>query len=191
MNIEYLRQKALSYAPEHVYPVVLDRDAKVRLQAAEATLAGLIAERDKSLALPPEARDADRTFADESPTVRLDARITEAESERDAARDAVRPDSLVLVFRQLADAEYRPIGEACRNERGIDDNLKLGAALISACYVRTESPEGEDVGLSAAEAVRLLDQGDRLILGKQLIGHHWFGAAISFDPRSSGRPATS
>lgn len=195
MDIAALRAKALTYAPELPYPIVLDRDIKHRVSEAQKSLATAQSERDRILSLPHEHRDQGQTLADLSPTVRADERIRQAEADLDAAMDAARPESLVLIFKRLppsGPSSYEELLVAHTHAATGDLDVRVfGDALLSASYLRTESADGEDVGMSLAEAMLPLDHMDLENLRMQVIAHNRVGASVSFDPRSSGRPATS
>lgn len=191
MSIADLRAKALAYSPEMPVPVVLDRDLKYRLQEAQKTLAALQKDRDK---IVTDGAPTGQRYDEATPTARIDEQIAAAEQALTAAEDAVRPDSLVLIFRRLpatGPGSYREMLDAHADDKGVVNVVKLTDALLAACYLRTESADGEDVGLSFAEASVPLDHGDFEQLRTMLLSHHTVGTAVSFDPRSSGRPATS
>lgn len=193
MSIADLRAKALAYAPELPYPLVLDRELKYRLSEAQKTLAAAQAARQKIIDSPDGAALAGQRFDEAAPTFRMDREIADAEAAVAAAEDAARPDSLVLVFRRLpatGPGSYQELLDSA-TDKGSVNLPALGEALLAACYLRTESCDGEDVGLSWGEAQVPLDHADIEALRMQIIGHHRIGAAVSFDPRSSGRPATS
>ena len=190
MSIADLRAKALAYSPVMPVPVVLDRDLKYRLQEAQKTLAALQKDRDK---IVTDGAPTGQRYDEATPTARIDEQIAAAEQALTAAEDAVRPDSLVLIFRRLpatGPGSYQEMLEA-HTDKGAVEVTKLSDALLDTCYLRTESADGEDVGLSFAEATVPLDHGDIETLRTMIIGHHRVGTAVSFDPRSSGRPATS
>lgn len=194
MSIEDLRAKALSYSPELPYPVVLDRGLKYRLSEAQRNLAAARAKRQSQI---DNQSDADRTgqrFDEETPTVRADLEVADAEAALSAAEEEARPESLVLLFRRLpatGEGSYQEALDAHTDDKGVVRQAALSDALLSACYLRTEAADGQDVGLLFAEAMTPLDHGDVELLRAQIIGHHRIGASVSFDPRSSGRPATS
>ena len=189
MSIEELRAKVLAYSPEMTYPVVLDRDLKHNLIEARKNLAALQAERQKIIDSPPELTG--QRYDQATPTADIDERIMSAEAAVGAAEEAIRPESLVLVWRRLSADEYQARIDEHSDEKGIISTIKLGDHLLGECYLRTESASGGDVGLAWDEARAPLDHGDIETLRLMIIGHHRIGAGVPFDPRSSGRPATS
>lgn len=193
--LQMLRALALSYAPTADYSVCLDREKQLRIvalrqqhQALSAKLQGLDASDDEGATIGEEqAHDKlARELSD------LEARIAEAE-------DGAKDQSVVLIFKRLpATPDSAEDGETAYSEleaQHTDDKQHvdyeaLGAALLPACYLRTESAHG-DLGLSWHEAARMLGAGDMQALRNMIVGHHRLGAAIPFDPRSSGQPETT
>ena len=192
MNIDYLRAKALAYAPELPYPIVLDRELKYRLSEAQANLAAARRERDAILADPELLRARrEQTLADLTPKLAVDDTVAAAEAALTDAEEAARPESLVLIFRRISAQEYQAMLEAHSDDKGTVRLLEFADALLAACYVRTEAADGSDVGLTFEQAMGPCDHGDLEALRGQIVGHHRVGASVSFDPRNSGRPATS
>lgn len=196
MSLEALRAKALAYSPELTYPIILDRDLKYRLSEATQKLADLRKDRAKMADLPPEeqARAAGQTLADAAPRFRIDTEIADAEKALSDIEDEARPEALVLIFRRLPASgpdSYQQALEDNSDAKGVVSIFGLGQALLASCYLRTEDAAGADVGLTWDEAQIPLDHGDIEALRSHIINHHRVGTAISFDPRSSGRPATS
>ena len=195
MSIEALRALVESYSPELTYPIVLDRGLKLRIMEATSDLVTLRQRRSKLAGASPEDPvGAVQTLADAAPTFPIDAEIEAAEAALTAAEDEARPSSMVLVFGicpSEGDASFAAHRERATGKGGITNVIELGTALLAASYRRTESPSGEDVGLTWEQARKPLDDGDLEALRAQIIGHNRVGASIPFDPRPSGKHAMS
>lgn len=190
--LQALRALALSYAPTADYSVCLDREKQV----------GIIALRQQHQLLSAkveglDASDDEGASVGEEPAAdRLARELAELEQRIAAAEEAAKDQSVVLIFKRLPatpdsadedEVSYAELeGDYTDDKRHIDYEA-LGAALLPACYLRTESAHG-DLGLSWHEAARMLGAGDMQALRNMIVGHHRLGAAIPFDPRSSGRP---
>ena len=193
MSIEYLRAKALAYAPQLPYPIVLDREKKWAVEQAQRRIDSLQEMRDGIVQSPPEELRHSQRLDQASPTADVDKAIDEAIEKLEAAKNDARTDSLVLVFRRLpasGPGSYQEHSDAATTN-GALNATKLGDLLLEACYMCAESADGEDVGIEWAEALTIIDHGDLEQLRLQIIGHHRVGASLSFDPRNSGQPATS
>lgn len=195
MSIEHLRTLALTYAPTADYSVCLDREQQLHLIGLRTRLFDVQARRDRLV----NSGDLPKQTLGETPAVdALAAELADIEHQIDAAQEAARENSLVLVFRRLpATPDSADEGEESYSELeqdatvdGKTDWKRLGDRLLSACYLRADSAYG-DVGLSWAEASRPLDDRDLDELRNMILGHHRLGAAIPFDPRNSGQPATT
>lgn len=195
MSIEHLRTLALTYAPTADYSVCLDREQQLHLIALRTRLLDVQARRDRLAS----GGDLPKQTLGETPIVdQLAAEVADLERQLDAAQDAAAENSIVLVFRRLAatpdsadegEPSYSEV-EASVTVDGKTDWDQVGDLLLAACYLRADSAFG-DVGLSWAEASRPLDDRDLDELRNMIIGHHRLGAAVPFDPRNSGRPATT
>ena len=190
--LQALRALALSYAPTADYSVCLDREKQV----------GIIALRQQHQLLSAKVEGLDasdddgNTLGEESASDRLARELAELEQRIADAEEAAKDQSVVLIFKRLpATLDSAEYGETAYSEledqytdakRNVDYEA-LGAALLPVCYLRTESAHG-DLGLSWHEAARMLGAGDMQALRNMIVGHHRLGAAIPFDPRSSGRP---
>ena len=114
------------------------------------------------------------------------------------AEDAARDSSMVLIFKRLpatrdsaedGEQSYAELEDAATTG-GKTNYDRLADLLLAACYVRADSVAG-DLGLSWREASRPLDDRDLEQLRNMIVGHHRMGAAIPFDPRTSGQPETT
>ena len=196
MSIESLRALVESYDPELTYPIVLDRGLKLRIMEASGDLVTLRQRRASLAGASPEDRAvvAVQTLADAAPHFPVDDEIAAAEAALTSAEDEARPSSMVLVFGicpSEGDASFAAHRERHTGKGGVTNIVELGAALLAASYRRTESPSGEDVGLTWEQARKPLDDGDLEALRVQIIGHNRVGASIPFDPRPSGKHAMS
>lgn len=193
--LQALRALALSYAPTADYSVCLDREKQV----------GIIALRQQHQLLSAKLQGLDSsddegaTLGDEPAADRLARELVELEQRIADAEDGAKDQSVVLIFKRLpatpdsaedGEPTYSDMEEEhTDNQRHVDYDA-LGAALLPVCYLSTESAHG-DLGLSWHEAARMLGAGDMQALRNMIVGHHRLGAAIPFDPRSSGQPETT
>ena len=203
--LQALRELALTYAPTADYPVCLDREKRLEILALRQQYQ---AKHDKLQALDDSDRAGD-SLGDEPIEDRLARELAEIEARMAEAEDAAKDVSVVLIFKRLpatpdsadeGEASFSEIEAACTRrpmiggpahpDDGKVDYEAVGDALMSACYLRTDSIHG-DLGLTWHEASRQLDSTDLQWLRSILLGHHRTGARIPFDPRSSGLPETT
>ena len=194
MSLERLRALALEHNPTTEYFVCLDPAKRLELVGLRQLWLRTKQERDD---YRPEHDDGD--LASEATPDRLDRELSELEEQIAAAEDDAREDSIALVFRRLpasADSadedemDFESLVRAYTGERGNVDVGAVSRRLPELCYLRAESSEG-DLGLTWREAAKTLDAADLRTLRAQLWGHHNIGAAVPFDPRTSGQPETT
>ena len=193
MSIEHLRRLALAEVPTNDYPLCLNPEIRMRMVVLTSQITAAKREAEKVNSGQPSGR----SMADEDPATTVE-RLT---AELEAVYEEAKPDSIVLVFRRLAasrdvaedgETAYSTIERRHTNSksRAIDMDA-VADDLLPACYERAESADGEDVGLTWLEVKRHLDQADIKQLRSFAIGIHHTGAAIPFDPRTFGQPATT
>lgn len=194
MSIEHLRALALDeHAPTAEWTLCLNRDLRLRI-------VDLMRQIGAATRLAEKLTNGDPTslsLTDEDPTSRAE-RLT---GELEALYEEARPDSIVLVFRRLpATRDVAEDGETAystverrhtNNKTRAVDVPAVAADLLPLCYERAESADGEDVGLTWLQVLRTLDAADLDQLGQMVFGLHHIGAAVPFDPRTSGRPETT
>lgn len=198
-TLDMLRTLALDYRPEAPYFVCLDRDKRMAVSAARQLEAAAREHLDKVEADPEKAREGHR-LDQPDPLDAAKTALADAEAAHATAMEGALPWSASFIFGSLptTDEGIREgesySYEGLRDEMSDDGKINTDAfadRLLTLCYLRTESPDGEDMGLTWAEASRLLDVSDRKTVRAMIIGHHLVGAAIPFDPRTSGQSATT
>ena len=199
-TLDMLRTLALDYRPEAPYFVCLDRDKRMAVSAARQQEAAAREHLEKLLQQDPEDIAAAQSMTDPDPIDQAKADLAAAEAAHATAMEDALPWSASIIFGSLptTDEGLREgesySYEGLRDEMSDDGKIDTDAfadRLLTLCYLRTESPDSEDMGLAWAEASRLLDVSDRKTVRAMIIGHHLVGAAIPFDPRTSGQSATT
>ena len=199
-TIDMLRTLALDYRPEAPYFVCLDRDKRMAIVAARQLEADAREHLDNVLQQDPEDVAAAQSMTDPDPIDKAKAELADATAALATAMDDAMPWSVAIIFGSLPTSdeglrEGEPYSyEGLRDEMSDDGKIDTDAfadRLLTLCYLRTESPDSEDMDLTWAEASRLLDVSDRKTVRAMIIGHHLVGAAIPFDPRTSGQSATT
>ena len=199
-SIDMLRTLALDYRPEAPYFVCLDRDKRMAITAARQLEADAREHLDTVLQQDPEDAAAAQSMTDPDPVDKAKAELADATAALTAAMDDALPWSVAIIFGTLptSDEGLREgesySYEGLRDEMSDDGKIDTDAfadRLLTLCYLRTESPDSEDMDLTWAEASRLLDVSDRKTVRAMIIGHHLVGAAVPFDPRTSGQSATT
>ena len=199
-TIDMLRMLALDYRPEAPYFVCLDRDKRMAIVAARQLEADAREHLDNVLHQDPEDVAAAQSMTDPDPVDKANAELADATAALTTAMDDALPWSVAIIFGSLptSDEGLREgesysyeglLGEM--SDDGKVDTDAFADRLLTLCYLRTESPDSEDMNLAWAEASRLLDVSDRKNVRAMIIGHHLVGAAIPFDPRTSGQSATT
>ena len=199
-TIDMLRTLALDYRPEAPYFVCLDRDKRMAIVAARQLEADAREHLDNVLQQDPEDVAAAQSMTDPDPIDKANAELADATAALATAMDDALPWSVAIIFGSLptADEGLREgesysyeglLGEM--SDDGKVDTDAFADRLLTLCYLRTESPDSEDMSLAWAEASRLLDVSDRKNVRAMVIGHHLVGAAIPFDPRTSGQSVTT
>lgn len=199
MAIENLRAYALNHAPRLTTHVCLDYEQRSTLKGLYTQHRTLTARRDKL------ADDGDiptsGSMGDKTPHTRIDQQITELETEIAAAEDAARPDSIAIIFRRLPATSDSTTddGQPCYEDllkQATDTDTgynhdRLGDLLLRACFVAAENADGKPVEGGWDDVLTVLDYGDLGFHRNALIGFHQIGSTIPFDPRTSGKPATT
>lgn len=192
----HLREEALAYAETATvpYPVCTKRELQIPIVELQQQWAKKKAELDD---YDPSA-DTDRSLSEEPAADRLARELADLEEQVTAAREEARPHSITLLFGQIAStddaADDGESWEALVKRHTINgktDTSSLQAELPRLTYRRAEAPDGTDLDLDWRTAARLLDVADMRMLRQMLWGHNHYGAAVPFDPRTSGTPATS
>lgn len=189
MNIEYLRAKALAYAPTFRLPLCLDDRLRADVDAAVSELAKAQNALAALASVPAEQKRA-KSIAAKSPTKAAEDAVAAAEAALQAAEDAAAGDVIVLVWRRLDPDAYDDLMRA-HMTGGRLDLVRFYPALIEACWHRAESADGQDVGLSWLEARGLLNNADRDAAQVGVLNLNRAPSDIPFSPRNSGVPATS
>ena len=194
MSLERLRALALEHNPTTEYFVCLDPAKRLELVGLRQRWLRTKQERDD---YNPAEDPGD--LASEATPDRLDRELSELEAQIAAAEEDAREDSIALVFRRLpasadsadeGDTDFDSLVRQHTSERGAVDVAAVSDALPALCYLRSESSEG-DLGLTWREAAKTLDAADLRTIRAQLWGHHNIGAAVPFDPRTSGQHETT
>ena len=189
MNVEYLRAKALAYAPTFRYPLCLDDRLRADVDAAAEKLNRAHAKLDELKSLPADVKRS-RSIASKSPTQAAADAVADAERELQAAEEAASGDVLVLVWRRLEPDAYDELMAGSVKD-GRLDLVGFYPALAAASWFRAETADGEDVGLTWPEARALLNNADRDGVHVGVLNLNRAPSEIPFSPRSSGAPATS
>ena len=189
MNIDYLRAKALAYAPTFRLPLCLDDAKRADVDSAAAFLGKSRAELERLESLPSDAKRS-KSLAAKSPTKEAEEKVAKAEAGLQAADDAASDDVLILTWRRLDPDAYDALVKQFTPD-GRLDMLGLYPALAEACWYRAESGAGEDVGLSWPEARALLNNADRDAVYVGVLTLNRAPSSIPFSPRNSGAPDTS
>lgn len=183
MSIETLRALVLNHKPETSFTLVLERDRMDAIYALQDRISEL---RDPETEVPVKG-------ISEDPEKKRTKLIEAAESELAAAYEAARDVSLVLIFRRLpaaGEGSYQELHDGV-SKNGYVRASDLYRELMQASYVRAETADGEDVGLSIDDVWQTISNGDMEAIGDHLLEHNRRGQTIPFDPRPSGLPATS
>ena len=199
-TLDMLRALALDYRPTADYFVCLDRDKRMDVAAARQLEAAAREHLDKVEADPEKAREGHR-LDQADPIDAAKAALADAETAHATAMEDALPWSVAIIFGSLPATEeglregeaqsYEGLLASMRDADGKIDTDAFADTLLGACYLRTESPDGEDMNLTWAEAARLGDVSDHALMRNMIIGHHRVGAAIPFDPRTFGQSATT
>lgn len=201
-----LRALALDYRPTLPFFVCLDRDKRTTLAGLRFQLSGLKSRLDNLQKMDADQYAAASSMGEPDPIDAAKARMEEVAAAIVAAEDDARPWSITITFAVLpATDEGLREGEGM-SYAGLLDTLtkasELGGfegrvsgdefadVLMSHCYQRAESADGENLNLAWADAIRVLDMADIEVLRNLIIGVHRTGASIPFDPRTSGPSAT-
>ena len=200
-TIDMLRTLALDYRPEAPYFVCLDRDKRMAIVAARQLEADAREHLNKVLQQDPEDVAAAQSMTDPDPIDQAKADVAAAEAAHATAMEDALPWSVAIIFGSLPTSDeglregesysYEGLLGEMSDDDGKIDTDAFADRLLTFCYLRTESPDSEDMNLAWAEASRLLDVSDRKNARAMIIGHHLVGAAIPFDPRTSGQSATT
>lgn len=190
MSIESLRAKALAYAPTFRYPVCLDPEMRTQLDEASSRLLKLQGDLREMAALPPDERRAKR-MSEQPPSVALAAEVAEAEAEVQRIENLAAGDVLVVVFRRLPPDDYQALVDG--HTQGSTVSLPdLHQSIVRESYLRSESGDGEDVGLDYAQIWNgVLNHGDRDVVLVGVLELNRGVSAVPFSQRSSGQPGTS
>ena len=199
-SIDMLRTLALDYRPEAPYFVCLDRDKRMAIVAARQLEADAREHLNDVLQQDPEDVAAAQSMTDPDPIDKAKAELDGATAALATAMDDAMPWSVAIIFGSLPTSDeglregesysYEGLRDEMSDD-GMIDTDAFADRLLTLCYLRTESPDSEDMNLTWAEASRLLDVSDRKNVRNMIIGHHLVGAAIPFDPRTSGQSATT
>ena len=199
-TIDMLRMLALDYRPEAPYFVCLDRDKRMAIVAARQLEADAREHLNDVLQQDPEDVAAAQSMTDPDPIDKAKAELDGATAALATAMDDAMPWSVAIIFGSLPTSDeglregesysYEGLRDEMSDD-GMIDTDAFADRLLTLCYLRTESPDSEDMNLTWAEASRLLDVSDRKNVRNMIIGHHLVGAAIPFDPRTSGQSATT
>lgn len=190
MNIEYLRAKALAYAPTFRLPICLDERLRADVDAAAAALVKAQGDLAKLASLPPEQKRA-KSLGAKGPTKLAEEAVAKAEAAVEAAEAAAAGDVVILTWRRLDPDAYDDLVQS-HSTGGRVDFPALYTALLAACWHRAESADGEDVGLSWAEVrALLLNNADMDVARVGVLNLNRAPSSIPFSPRSSGVPGTS
>lgn len=199
-TIDMLRMLALDYRPEAPYFVCLDRDKRMAIVAARQLEADAREHLNKVL-LGGSDLGVLLSMTDPDPIDKANAELADATAALTTAMDDALPWSVAIIFGSLPTSDeglregeshsYEGLLGEMSDDDGKIDTDAFADRLLTLCYLRTESPDSEDMNLTRAEASRLLDVSDRKNVRAMIIGHHLVGAAIPFDPRTSGQSATT
>lgn len=189
MDINYLRAKALAYAPTFRLPLCLDDRLRADVDEAAEKLAAARAKLDALASLPAEQKRS-KSLSAKSPTREAEEGVEAAEAALQAAEDAASGDVLVLVWRRLSPDAYDET-LAAHMTGGRLDMTTAYPALVEACWHRAESADCEDVGLSWPQARALLNNADTDVVTVGVLNLNRAPSAIPFSPRSSGVPGSS
>lgn len=189
MSIEMLRALILADPPTATYPLCFDPIKRLHIAETIGALTAKRAERDRA---QPDAQ----SLAEEPAAVRIGREIADLETQLEAAFADARDQSLVLIFTRLPAAGNDGASYAAVEDQHTDDKGKLAwdtfaDELLTRCFLRAESADGEDIGVTWADVLHAIDVADLVNLRALIIGHHRMGASIPLDPRSSGRPETT
>ena len=200
-SIDMLRTLALDYRPEAPYFVCLDRGKRMAITAARQLEANAREHLDNLLQQDPEDVAAAQSMTDPDPVDKAKAELADAAAALTTAMDDAMPWSVAIIFGSLPTSDeglregesysYEGLLGEMSDDDGKIDTDAFADRLLTLCYLRTESPDSEDMDLEWAEASRLLDVSDRKTVRAMIIGHHLVGAAIPVDPRTSGQSATT
>ena len=197
-TLDTLRAMALDHRPEADYFVCLDRAKRMRIFTLQQQLQALEGRRAALTDDPEGEADTSRSLTDPDETVELAEKIAHASEELAQATEDARPWSVAIVFASLPDTDeaaregeqsYMSVVKRLSVDGQIDTDA-FGDELLRLCYSRTEAADG-DLNLTWTEAARLIDSADRTMLRRLIVGHHRVGAAVPFDPRTSGPSVTT
>lgn len=186
-NLQALRDLVLSYNPEMCYTLILDRDLLDEADTARDRLRSAINKLDKG----GDSTTTDRRRLSDKASPKLEE--LEADLLAVYEKAAKSDKSVVAVFRRLpadGDGSYQELAEGC-SKNGLIQYGQLYDKLIEASYLRCESPSSEDLGLTLDQVRPILSNGDLEALGDKLVKHNRAPQTVPFDPRPSGKPATS
>ena len=192
MSIEHLRDLALNeLAPTADYAICLDRDLRQQMVILMGQINAATTKAQKIAAGQIPAG----SMTDEDPASKAE-RLT---GELEALYEQAKSDSIVVIFRRLpatrdvaeeGETAYSTIARRHTTKGGVDLDA-VADDLMPESYLRAESADGEDVGLTWLQVKRTFDQGDLKQIRAMLIGLHHTGAAVPFDPRTFGQPETT
>lgn len=185
-NLAHLRALAAQKIKPFAYPICLEHAARLRVDDAMAALVDL---RTRLSNLSDEAES--ESLGKRSPRATLERAIVKAEGELQAADDAAKGSSVVLVFRWLEPDERPALVVEATGADGQPRMLDLYRATARASYERSESADGEDLEWGFDEAWRLANSGDRQNIYVALVDADLTAQTVPFDRANSGVPATS
>lgn len=188
-NIDYLRAKAIAYAPVFRLPLCLDEAKRAAVDAANDALIAAQGELAKLDAVPAEAKRA-KSISAKSPTKLAEEKVAQAEAALQVAEDAAADEVLILVWRRLDPDVYDALVMSHMGD-GHFDAVAAYPAMVEASWWRAETADGDDVGLSWPEARALLNNADRDAVHVGVLNLNRAPSVIPFSPRSSGQPGTS
>lgn len=210
-NLARLREKALAHAAQATvrYPVCLNAERRDELQAIAQQIP-LLAQQ-AAAALPvaePLPEQADGTRKRRT----IASKPVPVEARQQAAEQAIAPlkDRVAQLLAQAADEDDLVVVVFGVPEEGRDDPAAFYQAamakyenptlsekdlkrdLVNASYLRTEAPDGQDLGFDWETVhTKLLNHADLEQLGQPVLEIYREPSAIPFDPLTFGAPATS
>ena len=189
MSIEYLRAKALAFAPRFRYPLCLDEAKRAAIDAATQTLVDLHAELADLDSLPAEQKRA-KSISSKSPAAVLRDKIKDAEKAVEQAEAEAADDMLVLTWKALDPDAYTDLALS-HMKGGSLNQVTLYPALVAASWAAGESADGEDVRLTFDQVRPLLNAADWDVVMMGVLNLNRGTNAVPFKQRSSGVPGTS
>ena len=199
-TLDMLIELADAYRPEAPYFVCLNREKRMAI-IATSELQDAARERLGKLEADPEKAREGHRLDQPDPIDAAKSALADAENAHAKAIEDALPQSVALIFGSLPATDisrregeewsYEGLLSAMRDDSGDVDSDAFADRLLALCYLRTEGPDGQDLGRPWVTAARFADMSDWKNLRRMIIGHHIVGAAIPFDPRTSGQSATT